>query len=211
MEACPWRIQLSAFHMKDFAHSRGEFKKDAWPEVRRRAALKALLDIAEKYVHQCVGAAIFCPGWRAQPERTKKLCIDPYYQCLQAVAQGSAGLAALWDAGEGIEPARVGLVFARRKETGAVPGGRAEQFYPRIIQWLNNDEALEESVTFGRPERFYGLQLADMIIYELARECRQLAMKRRDRPRYPYRRISQMGAMFKFFPMEPGKMSSLIT
>src|SRR5258708_36436255 len=60
------RYGLQEFHMREYAHRRGPFVD--WPEEKRRALMKELLDAIGSLPPTYVGSVISMQAWRALPE-----------------------------------------------------------------------------------------------------------------------------------------------
>lgn len=56
---------VSSLHMKDFAHSNGEFKSWKGNENRRRAFLSALICVIKERVRHSFAASVYLPDYRA--------------------------------------------------------------------------------------------------------------------------------------------------
>lgn len=195
-------------HMNEFAHSTGEFKTWKGDERKRRDFINDLLRASEP-VQNYIGASIDCKQWESLP--LKELLKDPYFQCFQYCCTGAAGLATLWPEG-GLIPPSIQLVVALRPDTGAIENGLTHDFYLRIKDEMNspNHDGQDianlrqgdrlSGIAFQEPKTFIGLQLADLVAYELSREHLRLkGVRQYDKPRYPFQQICQRRCYFKYF------------
>ena len=87
---------ISALHMKEYAHSVGQYSDWKGKEDHRRQFLKDLFKIIERHIYGYVGATIpmsvFDSSSNAQKIRFEN---NPYYPCLQ-VCMIKAALQLLW-------------------------------------------------------------------------------------------------------------------
>jgi hypothetical protein len=161
-----WREALSAahinhFHMKDFAHSRGEFQ--GWDEVRRRRMLGSLLDILAEHELSLIDVS-----FPAETSTFKNV----YANCMAQVINGTCSVAALRH-----KSLELSVVFA---ETPGHKHHNTEEFWGTVRRYVPT----LISCNAGTPQKLSQLQVADLVCYEFSH------MERSERTiRYPLRRL----------------------
>lgn len=180
-----WRLLLSKhtvseFHMKDFAHSRGEFRK--WSEFKRRGFLQAALDVIVSTKAAPLGCMVDLHAFRQLDERAQRAFRDPYYMALQFCLQASLDYAKR-------EPVtdKINIVFDRAEEFLKSAGTLTEAF-------INHDPLGHRvgSYGFAKTSEMVPLQAADLVAYELAHRLEHIAMHPLRLPRWPFTVLLQM-------------------
>lgn len=179
------------FHMKDFAHSAGQFKDWKNKETKRQILFKALVKLILKIDAVPIGAIVSLDDFETLSERQRKALIDPYYLAFQTCTKGAAIVAA------SRPPEKAVMVYSYNQEFGATKprevygvdqAGRAEQLW----------HAMKDSTDFGRwmgayssgyPSEIVQLQAADLFAYELAKEFQNLISRPKDKMRWGLRQI----------------------
>ncbi len=180
------------FHMKDFAHSQGQFKDWKGQEEKRKELYGHLVTgiVAVKPIP--FGVIISVEDFRSLSPRQQVMLRDPYYIAFQRCTRGVAHL------GMHVEPPdKVAMVYSYNKEFGATKpkevysadqAGIAEKLW----HWM------KESWDFGRgmgsyssstPGETVQLQAADLFAYELSKEFENLLTRPEDDMRWGLRQI----------------------
>jgi hypothetical protein len=182
------------FHMKDFAHSQGQFREWKGKETKRRLLFSTLVTLLTKSDFQPIGAIVSIEDFNTLSERQRQSFLDPYYIGFQTCTKGAAL------EGMGHEPEKVAMVYSYNKEYGATPAqevysvdqaGRAEQLW----------HTMKRSTTYGKwmgsyasstPAEIVQLQAADLFAYELAKEFENLLTRPQDSMRWGLQQILQL-------------------
>ena len=157
-------FKVSALHMKEFAHSQGEFRDWRYKEHKRRALLSCLVEVIERHVEAFTGGSVQLDAYRALTPEQQALMRDPYFPALQGAIMGAA-LEGWWRQLPSSDP--VQIVIANHPEFGA----KAKELYEACAATLPDDlrRHLAPIVGFGSPSSVVGLQIADFLAYELNR------------------------------------------
>jgi len=149
------------FHMREFAHSEGQFKSWKGDEKRRRALLARLLEIMnnniEGYMAGSMPVSVFND---LLPEQREKL-IDPYYPCFFSCLTGAAMVAEKYGPDEMIETFYADLPKFK---------GHSKHFYDECF---SRDAPLGLARHLGpitlnvSPQKVLPLQAADIVAYEV--------------------------------------------
>jgi hypothetical protein len=179
------------FHMKDFAHSVGQFKEWKNKETKRQLLFKTLVQLIVKIDAIPIGAIVSLDDFETLSERQRTMLLDPYYVAFQTCTRGAAIVAAAYPHEKAV------MVYSYNKEFGATKpqevysvdqAGRAEQLW----------HAMKNSTDFGRwmgayssgsPAEIVQLQAADLFAYELAKEFQNLICRPDDNMRWGLRQI----------------------
>jgi len=180
------------FHMKDFAHSRGQFKQWKGKEERRKALYGALVAGIVTFNPIPVGAIISIEAFRSLSQKQQSMFLDPYYVAFQKCSRGAASTGMF---SEPSEP--VAMVYSYNAEFGATKtrevysvnqSGRAEQLWHTMKastdfgQWMG-------SYASSTPGDRVHLQAADLFAYELSKEFENLLVRPQDPMRWGLRQI----------------------
>jgi hypothetical protein len=191
-----WRAALEeagingAFHMRDFAHRRGEFK--GWNEQRRQTLFGRLVKSIVDAAAVPVACVVSLDGFNAAPLFLRSFFKDPYHMCFQHVTKGAAlqALSTTWPA----EQETVAMVYAYQGEFGTTAAqsedeqkGSAQKLWHAMKQsyWGQRMGTYES----GSPNDLYPLQAADLFAYEITKEFDNLVNRPRDDMRYALRHI----------------------
>jgi hypothetical protein len=183
--------QLSEpFHMKDFAHSIGQFKSWKGNEDKRRLLLRRLIEIIRETNATPIGAAVSLRDFESLTEAQQSMYRGPYYICFQTCTRGAAIEAVFEDPAE-----RVAMVYAFNGEYGTNKDGGAEQLWQAIKKHVTLDCDLNSrmgSYTSSTPAELCPLQAADLFAYELCHEFENRIKRPGDRMRWALRQILRM-------------------
>jgi uncharacterized protein DUF3800 len=179
------------FHMKEFAHSSGQFREWKGKETKRQLLFKTLVQLIVKIDAIPVGAIVSLDDFETLSERQRKAFVDPYYVAFQTCTKGAALVAAAFP------PEKAVMVYSYNKEFGAVKpqetysadqAGRAEKLWHAMKdttfygQWMG-------TYSSGSPAEIVQLQAADLFAYELAKEFQNLVFRPKDGMRYALRQV----------------------
>lgn len=179
------------FHMKEFAHSVGQFKDWKGKETKRRLLYCALVTTIVKSHAIPIGAIVSLEDFRSLTPAQQSHFKDPYYITFQTCTRGAA-IQAMAFPNE-----KVAMVYAYNQSKGAIKpqetysvdqAGHAEQLW----------HAIKDSTDFGpwmgayassTPELTVQLQIADLFAYELAKEFENLLTRPNDSMRWGLQQI----------------------
>ena len=194
-----WRTALTdagasgPFHMRHFAHRRGEFK--GWTEEQRQALFGKLVDAIVTIDAVPTGCVVSLDAFNAAPDFLKAFYREPYFMAFQMVTRGAA-LQALPKTIP-FEPETVAMVFAEQREFGTTTSGsEAQERQAGAAQqlWI----AMKKLTIYGEwmdsfstesPDKVPALQAADLFAYELTKEFENLVNRPDDDMRWALRRI----------------------
>lgn len=194
-----WQAALSeaelngAFHMNQFAHRQGEFKK--WTEPQRKKLLGKLVNCIVELNAVPVGCVIWLDHCNSCPKLIRDFYREPYFMAFQMVTKAAA-LQALHSRIRGV-PEAIDMVYAYQKEFGATEAGSSKnerQAGTAQRLWL----AMKKMTTFGQymgsyktgsPAEMRPLQAADLFAYELTKEFENLLKRPDDAMRWALRKI----------------------
>jgi len=180
------------FHMKDFAHSEGQFVEWKGDKVRREKLYGKLIGAILETDAVPIGAIVSIEDFKGLSLCQQKSFLDPYYIAFQNVTRG-ASLEAL----DLEPPERVAMVYSYNQEFGAVqPGesysvdqaGRAEQLWHAIKQHTDYGQWMGAYAS-STPAEQVQLQAADLFAYELSKEFENLICRPQDKMRWGLRKI----------------------
>ncbi len=153
---------ISALHMRDFAHFRGEYETFRWDEPRRRRLLNALLWIIEECIDYSAAVAVYIGGYnRADCTYRLSESMRPYTMgCM-----GCASRVTRWAKTQGIDKRDLIWIYERgdqdqndlRKHWDiAYPDGAVDPIFLK-----KKDAYLSDAPRYIRP-----FEAADLIGYE---------------------------------------------
>jgi hypothetical protein len=175
-----------AFHMKDFAHSAGQFAEWKGQEEKPQLLFGRLVEIIRKTNAKPIGAAVSLRDYKTLTEVQRSQFRDPYYLVFQVCTRGAADRAVFELPGE-----RVATVYAFNGEYGTNKGGQAETLWHAIRENYANGVRLGAYASRS-PNELCPLQAADLFAYELCHEFEN-RIKRPDHPmRWGLRQILKM-------------------
>jgi hypothetical protein len=151
-------FNVSELHMKNYAHSVGEFTIWENNERKRRAFMGSATELMGQHIAAYIGAAIYLPDFACLPSTIKQRLGDPYFVCFQVCCR-SATIQTLEDPAE-----RIDMVFSKRKGYQ----GKAREFFYRLQTELVHGEKLG-GISFESPKDVVQLQAADLVAFELHR------------------------------------------
>jgi uncharacterized protein DUF3800 len=177
------------FHMKDFAHSEGQFKSWKKREEKRQPFLRRLMEIISATGATPIGSAVSLRDFFSLTPDQQSQFRDPYYVCFQTCTRGAAIKAVFEDAAE-----KLSMVYAFQKEYGTDRDGRAQQLWESMKQYVTFAGISERmgSYASGSPSEMLPLQAADLFAYELCHEFENHINRPNDRMRWGLRQILQM-------------------
>ncbi len=183
--------QLSEpFHMKDFAHSVGQFKSWKGAETKRRLSLGRLVEIIRETRATPIGAAVSLRDFESLTQAQRTMYRDPYHACFQLCTRGAA-IQAVFEPPE----EKVAMVYAFNEEYGTNKNGGAEQLWQAMKEHVTLDcdmNARMGSYASSTPSELCPLQAADLFAYELCHEFENRIKRPNDRMRWALRQILRM-------------------
>jgi hypothetical protein len=153
-----------AFHMKDFAHSQGQFREWRENEPLRRALFSSAMKLIVETGATPIGALVSLSGFRSLTQTQQKSFLDPYYLVFQTVTRGAAIEAVFEDDPE----EKVAMIYSNHPEYGT-DAGRAEQLWHAIKKHYEHGNRMA-SYKSASPCDVSALQAADIFAYELSHE-----------------------------------------
>jgi len=185
----PKEAGISSFHMREFAHSVGEFRKWKENEPKRKELLAKLMAVVSRTNAVAIGAIVSRADFRTlKPDRQLKF-LDPYYACFQTCAWGAARLASFGPPDE-----KVAMVFGDHSEFK----GRAERLWRAMKRYLDLGAKME-SYTFSDARRVVPLQAADIVAYELRQHFDNRLNRPDLKPRWAFTQILKGHPLFLYF------------
>lgn len=148
------------FHMKEFAHSTGQFTTWKGKEEKRRLLFGRLVEVIRNTRAMPIGAAVSLLDFRSLTPAQQSSFLDPYYVCFQTCVQG-AGIEAIFERPE----EKVAMVFSHHPEFS----GRAAELWNAIKDSYEHGNRMD-SYAVSAPEEVVQLQAADLFAYELLHE-----------------------------------------
>jgi hypothetical protein len=187
---------VSALHMKDFAHSKGEFA--GWNEGKRRALLARLVALMLRDIDAFIGEAMSLPEeWRQRPEELRERLADPYHGCLIYCLKTLISYSA-----HSVNHEEINVVLADHPEYS----GWATAVYHAIKQDEDGGDRLG-ALTFDSPTGLVQLQAADLVAYELQHYLSETKPKGRPKKRWAMEQLLTKPCYFrqmKFREGDPG-------
>jgi len=174
------------FHMKDFAHSQGQFKSWKGKEELRRAFLGRAVNLIVETGATPLGAIVSVSGFKSLTAAQQCCYVSPYYIAFQDCTHG-AGIEAMYEAPE----ETVAMVYSYQSEYGTNNGGHAEQLW-HAIKKLRDIGNRMGSYASSTPEALCPLQAADLFAYELSHEFENRIKRPNDAMRWGLRQIVGM-------------------
>lgn len=180
-------------HMREFAHSRGAYA--GWNERQRRALLAGALDAIDGLGIVMIGAVMRVADYRKLDPQSQVELVDPTFCCFQECLHGIA-LNAYLD----FPTCKTDVVYSRQDEFA----GRLRKLYEYSTEHVPDGSQLGV-LSFQDMRVVPGLQLVDMVAYELRHFYHLRATAPERGLRYPFRRIvehqrAQGAALFKYIP-----------
>lgn len=170
------------FHMKDFAHSEGQFKNWKGKEEKRKRLIGRLVEIIRATRATPIGAVVSIDDFSSLTPSQQSSFLDPYYVAFQTCARGAAIEAVFEDPAQ-----KVAMVFSFNSEFG----GRAEKLWDAIKEHYEHGNRMR-SYASATPSEFTQLQAADLFAYELVHEFENRKKRPDDAMRWPLRQILGM-------------------
>lgn len=173
------------FHMREFAHSEGQFRSWKGKEEQRQLFFGRLLEIIAETKADPVGAILSVTDFNSlTPLQRASFGHDPYFTAFQKCTRGAASSAVLETADE-----KVDMVFAFQSEFAS----RAEQLW-HAMKMSGIEQISERMGTYSTstPAAQCALQAADLFAYELRKEFENRINRPHDRMRYGLRQIIRM-------------------
>ena len=181
------------FHMKDFAHHKGEF--EGWKEPIRREFIGKLMKVIDERVMGCLAATMSKYDFDNLTENQKlALGNDPYYPCFLACIIHSAETAFNLAPDEQVE-----LFFADN------PGfkTKAYEFYERCkAENVPEDirKRLGPITLNAEPRKVLPLQAADLVAYEVNHNLTEMfKQKKWPEGRWPFNRVKDRMFFIEYF------------
>ena len=175
-----WKATLRAFrvpyfHMKDFAHFRGYFAD--WDEEKRRRLLKKLLTHIESIRPIPIGVIFDMRAFRNLPSEKLAHLTEPYMLSCAAMLSLTSGMLD----SVGVKN-RATIIFSDQVEFRQC----ALDYYKYAV---GRDSLVGRTINspgFGDMRQVAALQAADIIAYELYKECDRRVNKKRTPPRHGF-------------------------
>lgn len=180
---------LGPFHMKDFVHSKGEFKSWKGDEGKRKLLLRRLIEIITETNATPIGSAVLLRDFASLTPEQRSQFLDPYYICFQTCTRGAAIKATFEEQDESVS-----MVYAFQEEFGANKDGRARQLWDTMkhsVSFANIGQRME-SYASDNPADKLPLQAADLFAYELCHEFENHVKRPNDKMRWGLRQILKM-------------------
>jgi hypothetical protein len=193
-----WRKALADnlapyLHMREFAHRRGPFK--GWEEERRRALMAACLDAVAQSALALSGVVIRCGDFRRLPSEIQNGFKNPYYLCFQ----------------DCLSFAEIGAYVKGHTEPVNLVYSELDEFRTQFRGLFNirkrtsYDAKHFGSLEFQNMRTVPGLQLADLVAYELTHFYYSKDTRPEASVREPLRRLCENGparrsGTFRFVP-----------
>jgi len=178
---------VEPFHMREFAHSTGQFESWKGKEELRQLFLGYLLKTIQETQADPVGAIVSINDFHnLTSSQQSSFGGDPYYIAFQKCTRGAAS-SALFEAKE----EQVAMVFAFQSEFK----GRAEQLWYAMKKSPKVESIIAErmgSYASSTPAKMCQLQAADLFAYELLKEFENQITRPGDKMRYGMRQILKM-------------------
>lgn len=178
-----------SFHMKDFAHSQGQFTSWKGDEKKRRLFFRRLIEIIAETKATPIGAAVLLSSFASLTPTQQSQFVDPYYICFQTCTRGAAIKATFEEQKE-----KVSMTYAIQEEYGTNKEGRAEQLWGAMKTNVSfaNIRGRMGSYGSGKPSEVVQLQAADLFAYELCHEFENHVKRPNNTMRWGLRKILKM-------------------
>ena len=174
------------FHMKEFAHSQGQFKSWKGKEELRRSFFGRAVKLVTETGGTPIGAIVSLSAFRSLTQDQQTTFLDPYYIAFQTCTRGAA-IEAIFEEPE----EKVAMVYAYHDEYGTNIGGRAEQLWHAIRKHYDHGNRMG-SYASSTPSDLSPLQAADLFAYELSHEFENRVKRPKDDMRWGLRQIVGM-------------------
>jgi hypothetical protein len=174
------------FHMKEFAHSQGQFKTWKGKEELRKAFMGRAVSLIIETRGTPVGTIVSMSSFRSLTKDQQSHFLDPYYLAFQNCTRGAALEAVFEEAEE-----KVAMVYSYNSEYGTNNGGRAVQLWHAIKKGWDHGSKMG-SYTPSTPGALAPLQAADLVAYELSHEFENRVKRPKDSMRWPLRQFMGM-------------------
>jgi len=174
------------FHMRDFAHSFGQFESWKDKENERRMLFGRLVQIIQATQAVPIGAAVSLDDFATLTPEQQLGFKDPYYLAFQRCTRGAS------TEGLFLRPEeRVNMVYAFNSEFGT-ERGLAEQLFHFVKSGYPDAGWRLGTYTSATPNELCPLQAADLFVYELVHEFENRVKRPDDDMRWGLRRIVRM-------------------
>ncbi len=191
-----WKVTMEKagieyFHMREFAHSTGQFKEWKGKEEQRRLLLSRLMQIIRGTDATPVGAIVSMADYRTLTELQRGQILDPYYLCFQTCAWGAVVMAIFEPPEE-----EVVMIFGQHNEFQ----GRAAELWKVMRENINHGERMG-SYAFSNAREVVPLQAADIVAYELFQEFDNRLKRPHLKRRWPFKQFLSMRPvpLFRYF------------
>lgn len=181
------RFEMPYLHMKEYSASVGPFAKWKGNEGQRKSFLSSLMDVIDRHVMAVVGATVPVAAFeKLQPEQ-QAMVGDPHLMSMQEALHASCVLG--WG-NQGL----VDVIFSDQTELR----GRTERVFSYVKKMAQIGPHLRK-FSWGSYREIPGLQVADLVAYELLRFARDLLVEGETRVRTPMKRLFRENYFFTFF------------
>ena len=103
-------FEVSALHMKDFAHSRGEFASWRLDEPKRRRFLSGLIRVIQDHVEHTVASAVMMKSYNDVDQR---YCLSEFMRPYTLVASTCVGAVGPWARSASYDPNAIAYIFEK--------------------------------------------------------------------------------------------------
>jgi Protein of unknown function (DUF3800) len=174
-------FQIPFFHMKDFAHSTGHFK--GWNEAKRQRLLRKLLTHLESINPVPIGVIFSMDDFRSLPSEKRQYLTEPYLLSCSAMLSLTLGMLKRIGANK-----RTIIIFSDQVEFRQSPRDYYESACCR-------DRLMNQLIAppdFRDMRDVVPLQAADLLAYELYKECRRRRAGVAKPARHGFERLTRM-------------------
>ena len=174
------------FHMREFAHSIGQFRNWKGKEELRRRFLGRLLEIILETGAKPIGAVVSLRDFETLTEAQQLQFKNPYFVCFQTCTRGAAIRAVFEHPGETVD-----MVYALNTEFGTNREGLAERLWQAIKENYEHRNRMGAYCS-STPAEKCPLQAADLFAYELCHEFENQINRPTDSMRWALGQILRM-------------------
>ena len=185
-------FNIPYFHMKEFAHSRNVF--DGWgkDELKRRELYSALMSIISETCALPFGSIIPMELFRRFSKEQQAYFLDPYYFAFVSCLVIASDLIAPITSEE-----TIAIVFSEQSEFKH----HIMDLY-EIVKQTHPAGSRIDSPVFRDMKKIVPLQGADIVAYELYKECERHFYRPKDKPRWGFFELRKICAKSaNFFPL----------
>lgn len=175
-------INLEYFHMTDFAARQKAYK--GWSEPKRRAVLGKIWRVIETSLAMPFGVIVPMELYRKLSDEHKQHFVDPYYIGFES---SLAACTTFLEFMKITPEEKITMVFSEQVEFK----NRAMQFYD-LVKDFGIMGSRGTPPIFRDMRDVVPLQAADVVAYEMYKECERRQYRPTSEPRYGYKRLLKM-------------------